>query len=87
MLFVTIMLQNNEKAFSYMKKLWAEIVENGHQPMRRAVAFAAALSVSQNSPHIAIELISSLPKHNYVTLRNLKVIIVEDIFCIHSETL
>lgn len=70
---------NNEKAFSYMKKLWAEIVENGHQPMRRAVAFAAALSVSQNSPHIAIELISSLPKHNYVTLRNLKVLALTDL--------
>lgn len=70
------MFQNNEKGLSYMKKLWSEIVENGHQPMRRAIGFAAALAVSQNAPHIAIEIISSLPKHNYVTLRNLKVIVM-----------
>lgn len=70
---------NNEKAFTYMKKLWSEITENGHQPMRRAVAFAAALAVSQNAPHIAVELISSLPKHNYVTLRNLKVLALTDL--------
>lgn len=70
---------NNEKALSYMKKLWSEILENGHQPMRRAIAFAAALAVSQNSPHIAIEIISSLQKHNYVTLRNLKVLALTDL--------
>lgn len=70
---------NNEKAFNYMKKLWSEILENGHQPMRRAIAFAAALAISQNSPHIAIELISSLTKHNYVTLRNLKVLALIDL--------
>jgi hypothetical protein len=56
-----------------VKDLWAELQEAGHLPMRRAVTFAAALAINQGSPHIALELLSDLPRQNYVTVRNLKV--------------
>lgn len=56
-----------------MTTLWGDLQEAGHEPMRRAITFAAALAINQNAPDIALELLFNVPKQNYVTIRNLKV--------------
>ena len=42
--------------------------------MRRATTFLAALAIKQNSPHIAIEILSSLREVRYIHIRCLKVL-------------
>uniref|UniRef100_A0A1B6JLF5 Pentacotripeptide-repeat region of PRORP domain-containing protein n=1 Tax=Homalodisca liturata TaxID=320908 RepID=A0A1B6JLF5_9HEMI len=71
--------KNTPESLQYMKKLWAELQEAGHEPMRRAITFAAALAINQNAPHIALELLSAVPKQNYVTIRNLRVSALADV--------
>lgn len=45
----------------------------GHIPVRRAITFAAALALQQNAPHVALEIIGTVVKQNYVTVRNIKI--------------
>lgn len=42
--------------------------------MRKASTFAAGLALKNNAPHIALEILSSVQRQNYVTIRNLKVL-------------
>jgi pentatricopeptide repeat domain-containing protein 2 len=63
--------------------LWKELKEIGHIPMRRAVTFAAAMALNQNAPHIAFEIISGIQQHNYVTVRNLKVHVIVNIYVLY----
>lgn len=70
---------NTAESFEYGMKLWKELKTVGHIPMRRAVTFAAALALNNNSPHIALEILSDILQQNYVTIRNLKVAALADV--------
>lgn len=65
--------ENTAESFEYSKQLWTELSEAGHLPMRKAATFAAGLALKQSAPHIALEIISSVPQQNYVTIRNIKI--------------
>lgn len=54
-------------------KAWKEVEEKGYMVMRRATTFLAALAIKQNSPHIAIEILSSIREARYMLVRCLKV--------------
>lgn len=54
-------------------KLWKELSETGHLPMRRATTFAAGLALNQGEPAIALEILASSRNQNYMTVRSLKV--------------
>lgn len=71
--------KNTPESFEYAKKLWNEIQEAGHVPGFKAITFAAGLAVAQNAPHIALEMLSSSNRQNYVTVRNLKVASLADL--------
>lgn len=45
----------------------------GLKPLRRITCYIAALALNQNSPHIAIELITTISNHHSVLIRSLKV--------------
>lgn len=54
-------------------KLWKEIVDMGHVPMRRAITFCTALALNQGDPGTALEILTFSRNQNYTTIRNLKV--------------
>lgn len=60
-------------------KLWQELNNTGHIPMRKAAAFAAGLALQQNAPHIALEIISTLKDQHYLTVRNIKALAYADL--------
>ncbi|XP_050539963.1 pentatricopeptide repeat-containing protein 2, mitochondrial-like [Daktulosphaira vitifoliae] len=70
---------NTSEAFEYACKLWTEQQEAGHIPIRKTVTFFAANALNQNSPHIALEVISTIRNQAYVTLRNIKVVALSDL--------
>ncbi|VVC32605.1 Tetratricopeptide-like helical domain [Cinara cedri] len=70
---------NTSESFQYACKLWKEQQEAGHNPIRKTITFFAANAINQNSPHIAIEVITSVRNQSYVTLRNLKVMALCDL--------
>jgi pentatricopeptide repeat domain-containing protein 2 len=59
--------------------LWNDQQEAGHSPIRKTITFFAANAINQNSPHIALEVITSVRNQTYVTLRNLKVVALCDL--------
>lgn len=59
--------------------MWNDQQEAGHSPIRKTITFFAANAINQNSPHIALEVISSVRNQTYVTLRNLKVVALCDL--------
>lgn len=65
--------ENTPESFEYSKKLWTELSEVGHIPMRKAATFAAGLALKQKAPHIALEIVSGVPQQNYVSIRNIKI--------------
>lgn len=65
---------NSEASYKYAMQLWKEMIDAGHQPMRRSATFAAALALSQTAPHAALEILYSSKQQNYITVRNLKVV-------------
>lgn len=66
-------LQNTKESLDYALKLHRELKEHGHNLMRRAVTFCAALAINQGDPANALEVLALLQNPNYVTVRNLKV--------------
>ncbi|KAL5240115.1 hypothetical protein ACI65C_007525 [Semiaphis heraclei] len=70
---------NTTESFEYACKLWSEQQEAGHNPIRKTITFFAANSINQNSPHIALEVITSVRNQSYVTLRNIKVVALCDL--------
>lgn len=64
---------NTPKSFEFCTKLWKDLAEVGHIPMRKAATFAAGLALEQNAPDIALEILSTIKDQFYVTVRNLKV--------------
>lgn len=73
-------MQNTKESFEYATKLYQELKECGHFLMRRAVTFAAALAINQGHPGDALEVVSGVKNQNYVTIRNLKVKLIEVLF-------
>lgn len=63
----------------YALKLWKELNEVGHIPMRKAATFIGALILAQNAPHIALEIVSTIRQQSYVTVRNLRVKALADL--------
>lgn len=59
--------------------LWKELNEKGCQIMRRASTFVAALAIKQNSPHIAIEILSTMREARYIDVRCLKIVAYTDL--------
>lgn len=55
-------------------RLWKELNEVGHIPMRKTTTFAAGLALAQNAPHIALEIVGTVRQQNYMTVRNIKVL-------------
>ncbi|XP_071454606.1 pentatricopeptide repeat-containing protein 2, mitochondrial-like [Hetaerina americana] len=70
---------NTKEYLDYAMNAWKKMLELGHTPVRRAVTFAAALAINQNSPHIALEILSCTQHPNYITVRNLKVAALADL--------
>lgn len=70
---------NTPESFNYAKKLWSELNQAGHYPMRRAGTFAAALAIQQGAPDIGLEIITSLKQQGYVTSKNLKISALADL--------
>lgn len=66
-------MQNSKESLDYALKLWQELKDVGHFPMRRATTFCAGLALNQGEPGIAIEILTSARNQNYTTVRNLKV--------------
>lgn len=60
-------------------KAWRELEEKGYMIMRRATTFLAALAIKQNSPHIAIGILSSIKEARYMLVRCLKVLAYTDL--------
>lgn len=65
---------NTPASFEYASALWKEATSAGALPVRRAVAFFAALALKQNSPHVALEVVANLRQHHYITIRTIKVL-------------
>ncbi|KAE9530533.1 hypothetical protein AGLY_010995 [Aphis glycines] len=70
---------NTTESFEYACKLWSDQQEAGHSPIRKTITFFAANAINQNSPHIALEVITSVRNQSYVTLRNIKVVALCDL--------
>lgn len=69
---------NTPESYEYAVKLWKSMIDVGVNPMRRTITFAAALALTQNAPHVALEILYSSRQQNYITVRNLKVIAMLD---------
>lgn len=72
--FAACYKENTPEAFKYAMDLWKELNTVGHVPMRKATAYAAALALNQNQPGIALEIVGTVTKGNYVTIRQLKIL-------------
>ncbi|KAF2896595.1 hypothetical protein ILUMI_09580 [Ignelater luminosus] len=64
---------NSKESLEYALKLWSELLEIGHLPMRRATTFCAGLALNQGKPEVALEILTSSKYVQYATLRNLRV--------------
>jgi len=71
--------QNTSASFEYAKKLWGNLSEVGHIPMRRAVTFFAGLALKQGAPHVALEVSMGVRNQMYVTIRSIKVAALADL--------
>uniref|UniRef100_A0A182Q427 Pentacotripeptide-repeat region of PRORP domain-containing protein n=1 Tax=Anopheles farauti TaxID=69004 RepID=A0A182Q427_9DIPT len=70
--FAACYKENTPESFQYAMDLWKELNAVGHIPMRKATAFAAALALNHGKPEIAVEILGTVLKGNYVTVRQLK---------------
>ncbi|CAH0550263.1 unnamed protein product [Brassicogethes aeneus] len=70
---------NTKESLDYAVKMWQELSEVGHLPMRRATTFAAGLALNQGQPAIALEILVSCRNQNYTTIRNIKVAAFADL--------
>lgn len=66
--------RNSKESLDYALLLWTELNSVGHQPMRRAATFCAALAANQGKPEAALEIVSTVKKQSYMTVRNIKLL-------------
>ncbi|XP_052873563.1 pentatricopeptide repeat-containing protein 2, mitochondrial-like [Anopheles cruzii] len=72
--FAACYKENTPASYQYAMDLWKELNSVGHIPMRKATAFAAALALNNGQPEIALEILGTVVKGNYVTIRQLKTV-------------
>ncbi|KAF6200678.1 hypothetical protein GE061_005121 [Apolygus lucorum] len=77
--FAACYKKNTPEAHKYAKQLWSDLNTVGHYPMRRAATFAAALAINQNEPGVALEILTTVKRQTYVTVRNLKICALADL--------
>lgn len=65
---------NTPASLEYASKLWKDATGSGHIPMRRAATFFATLALNQGQPQIALEVLSSVGKQNYITIKTIRVL-------------
>lgn len=63
---------NTPESLAFATKLWRDCNDVGHQPMRRAVSFFAALACSQNQGQVALEVLSNVRQQNYIHIKVIK---------------
>lgn len=71
--------QNTVQSYELALKLLTEMKEVGVEPLRRTITFAAMLALNQNAPNVTLEVLSNVANHNYVTVRNMKMLALADI--------
>jgi len=71
--------ENTPETLQYALDLWREMNDKGFKFMRRASTFLTALAIKQNSPHIAIEIVTSMRESRYIDVRCLKVLAYTDL--------
>lgn len=64
---------NTPESLKFALKLWKELDEIGHFPLRRAITFCAGLAYNQGSYEVALELLGQSKSQTYTTVRNLKI--------------
>ncbi|XKL68458.1 hypothetical protein PGB90_003949 [Kerria lacca] len=74
LIFASCYKLNTAEIFDYAMNIWKEMNDIGLKPLRRITCYIAALALNQNSPHIAIELITTISNHHSVLIRSLKVL-------------
>lgn len=70
---------NTAESLTYAMKLWQELNEAGSFPMRKGVCFVAALALNQNSPHIALEVVTTCKQQRYMTVRNIRAVCLAEL--------
>jgi len=70
---VLCIFQNTTQSYEYALQMLTDMKAFGVEPVRRCIAYAAALAIAQNAPQVAIEILTNTRTANYVTIRNLKV--------------
>ncbi|KAJ8925625.1 hypothetical protein NQ315_009469 [Exocentrus adspersus] len=70
---------NSKESLDYALKLWQDLKNIGHFPMRRATTFCAGIALNQGQPAIALEILASARNQNYTTVRNLRAVALAEI--------
>lgn len=65
--------ENTPESFECALEAWRKSSEILYRPPARATAITAALAIKQNAPDVALELIATIQKQQYITVRCLKV--------------
>jgi len=79
LVFATLHKLNTVQSYELACKLLTEMKDVGVEPVRRTITYACALAVNQNSPNVALEVLSNVQNTNYVSVRNLKMLALADI--------
>ncbi|KAL2727092.1 hypothetical protein V1478_007370 [Vespula squamosa] len=65
--------ENTAESYNYLLNCWKELSTNNFPPIRKLVTFLAGLALKQDSPEIALELLS-LIRTRYIDSRCLKIL-------------
>ncbi|XP_076622378.1 pentatricopeptide repeat-containing protein 2, mitochondrial [Colletes latitarsis] len=66
--------QNTPEALEDAIKYWKMVKAMGFRPSPRSTSLLAALALQQNSPQMALEILSTLDKQNFIDCRCLKIL-------------
>ncbi|XP_076652897.1 pentatricopeptide repeat-containing protein 2, mitochondrial [Halictus rubicundus] len=66
--------ENTPESFECAVNAWRKVSEMVYRPPARSTAITAALAIKQNAPDIALELMASIQKQQYINVRCLKVL-------------
>ncbi|KAI4501240.1 hypothetical protein M0802_003613 [Mischocyttarus mexicanus] len=65
--------ENTPESFNFLLNTWKEISNCNFPPLRRVISLLSGLAINQNSPEVALELLTLL-RSNYIENRSLKVL-------------
>ena len=66
--------QNNAEAFQSALKYWKCMTDRSFPPSCRSTTLLAALAIKQNSPEIAVEVLSTVRRQHFIDVRCIKVL-------------